>query len=159
MIQGIIIFTVCSLINVMLNTAKTIIMYRNDRLSSAFINAITFGFYTILIVLMTGEMPLLIKVLITAGTNFVGVWLSMGIMNRLRKDKLWEVRATARIEHSNQIENCLINARIKYTKLQTVDGAYSVFNIYCPNQKTSTAVHQILKQFHVKYFVSESKQL
>lgn len=159
MLKFVLIFTVCSLINVMLNTVKTIIMYRNDKLSSAFINSITYGFYVILVVLMAGEMPLWVKVVITAGTNFVGVWLSMCIMDRFHKDKLWEVRATSSVEDGVEIEKMLINAKIGYTKLQTVDRMRAVFNIYCPDQQTSAAVRQILNRFHVKYFVSETKSL
>jgi hypothetical protein len=90
----ILIFTVCSLINVMLNTVKTIIMYRNEKLSSSLINAITYGFYTIIVVLMAGDMDLWLKIILTAGTNFVGVWASMAILDRFKKDKLWKVEAT-----------------------------------------------------------------
>ena len=159
MLQFIIIFTVCSFINVILNTCKVIIMYRNDKFSSAAINAMTYGFYTVLVVLMAGSMPLWLKVVITAGTNFVGVWLSMCIMDKFRKDKMWEVRVTAAIDISEAIETLLKDARIGYTKLCTADGDRSVFNIYCPDHKTSAAVKTILNQYHVKYFVSETKSL
>lgn len=159
MLKFILIFTVCSLVNVMLNTVKTIVMYRNDKLSSSSINAVTYGFYTVIVVLMAGSMPLWVKVVITAGTNFVGVWLSMWVMDKLRKDKLWEVRATSSVEDGVEIENLLINAKIGYTKLQTVDHMRAVFNIYCSDQQTSAAVRQILHQFNVKYFVSETKSL
>ena len=159
MLKFVLIFTVCSLVNVMLNTVKTIIMYRNDKLSSAFINSITYGFYVILVVLMAGEMSLWVKVVITAGTNFVGVWLSMCIMDRFHKDKLWEVRVTSSVEDGAEIEKLLINAKIGYTKLQTANHVRVVFNIYCPDQKTSAAVRQILNRFNVKYFVSETKSL
>ena len=159
MLKFVLIFAVCSLVNVMLNTAKTIIMYRNDKLSSSFINAVTYGFYTVIVVLMAGEMPLWVKVVITAGTNFVGVWLSMCIMDRFHKDKLWEVRATSSVEDGAEIEKLLLNAKIGYTKLQTANRVRVVFNIYCPDQQTSAAVRQILNQFNVKYFVSETKSL
>ena len=41
----IILFVVCQFINVALNTAKTIIMHKEEKISSAVINAITYGFY------------------------------------------------------------------------------------------------------------------
>ena len=159
MIKFIVLFIIASFINVMLNTIKTIIMYRNEKLSSSLINAITYSVYCVVVVLMAGDMPLWVKVVITAGTNFVGVWLSMCIMDRFHKDKLWEVRATSSAKDGVEIENLLINAKIGYTKLQTVDRMRAVFNIYCPDQKTSAAVRQILNRFNVKYFVSETKSL
>ena len=90
----IIIFSVCSLLNVMLNTAKTIIMYKKQKLSSSVINAVTYGFYTVVVVLMAGEMPLIWKIGLTAITNFIGVWISMVILQKIEKDKLWKVEAT-----------------------------------------------------------------
>lgn len=159
MTKFIVLFVIASFINVMLNTIKTIIMYRNEKLSSSLINAITYSVYCVVVVLMAGEMPLWVKVVITAGTNFVGVWLSMCIMDRFHKDKLWEVRATSSVEDGVEIEKMLINSKIGYTKLQTIDRMRAVFNIYCPDQQTSAAVRQILNRFHVKYFVSETKSL
>ena len=80
-------------------------------------------------------------------------------MDRFHKDKLWEVRATSSVDDGMKIEKLLIDAKIGYTKLQTVDNMRAVFNIYCPDQKTSAAVRQILNRFNVKYFVSETKSL
>ena len=134
-------------------------MYRNEKLSSSLINAITYSVYCVVVVLMAGDMPLWVKVVITAGTNFVGVWLSMCIMDRFHKDKLWEVRATSPVDDGVKIEKLLIDAKIGYTKLQTVDNMRAVFNIYCPDQKTSAAVRPILNRFNVKYFVSDTKSL
>ena len=159
MTKFIVLFVIASFINVMLNTIKTIIMYRNEKLSSSLINAITYSVYCVVVVLMAGEMSLWVKVVITAGTNFVGVWLSMCIMDRFHKDKLWEVRVTSSVEDGAVIEKLLINAKIGYTKLQTANHVRVVFNIYCPDQKTSAAVRQILNRFNVKYFVSETKSL
>ena len=158
MLKAIIIFSVCSLVNVMLNTIKTIIMYKNEKWSSAIINAITFGFYVVLVVLMAGDMALWLKVVLTAGTNIVGVLLSMEILNRLRKDQLWEVRATVRDNEAISVNRALQGANIPFTCIPCSDN-HSVFNIYCATQKDSAAVREILRLYGAKYFVSESKIL
>lgn len=159
MLKFVIIFSLCSLINVMLNTAKTIIMYNNNKLSSSLINAITYGFYTVIVVLMAGEMALWLKIFLTAITNFGGVWLSMIILDKFRKDKLWLVQATVRAEYIGKVEKGLVNVNVPYTTLITNDEKHYVVNIFCATQKDSEMVKAILTKHNAKWFVSESKTL
>lgn len=159
MMTTIIIFTICSLINVMLSTVKTIVMYKKNILSSALVNAVTYGFYTVIVVLMAGgEMPLGWKILLTALTNFIGVALSMMIMRKLEKDKLWKVEATVIYIRKDDVCDMLNKAKVPYNYIDGV-GKYTLFNIFCSTQKQSTAVKEILKAYEAKYFVSESKTL
>ena len=85
----IIVFIVCSLINVALNTIKTIIMHKEKKISSSIINAITYGFYAIIVVMTASALPLWITILITAITNLIGVYGSMWLLERFKKDSLW----------------------------------------------------------------------
>lgn len=159
MMTTIIIFTICSLINVMLNTVKTIVMYKKNILSSALVNAVTYGFYTVIVVLMAGgEIPLGWKILLTALTNFVGVALSMMIMRKLEKDKLWKVEATVIYIRKDDVCDMLNKAKVPYNYIDGV-GKYTLFNIFCSTQQQSAAVKEILKAYDAKYFVSESKTL
>lgn len=159
MMTTIIIFTICSLINVMLSTIKTIVMYKKNILSSALVNAVTYGFYTVIVVLMAGgEMPLGWKILLTALTNFIGVALSMMIMKKLEKDKLWKVEATVIYIRKEDVCDMLNKAKVPYNYIDGV-GKYTLFNIFCSTQQQSTAVKEILKAYEAKYFVSESKTL
>lgn len=159
MMTTIIIFTICSLINVMLSTIKTIVMYKKNILSSALVNAVTYGFYTVIVVLMAGgEMPLGWKILLTALTNFIGVALSMMIMKKLEKDKLWKVEATVIYIRKEDVCDMLNKAKVPYNYIDGV-GKYTLFNIFCSTQQQSTAVKEILKAYDAKYFVSESKTL
>lgn len=155
----IIIFSIASIINVMLNTIKTIVMYDKNKLSSSLINAVTYGFYTVIVVMMAGEMPLVTKIVVTAVTNFIGVWWSMVILAKFEKDKLWEVRTTVRSSVAENVACALHDINISYSTIETIDGSHVIFNIYCPTQNDSLAIKQILKKFNAKYFVSESKTL
>ena len=99
----IILFFVCQLINVALNTAKTIIMHKEEKISSSLINAITFGFYAIIVVMTASALPLWITIVITIITNLIGVYLSMWILEKFKKDKLWEITATIDKEESKHL--------------------------------------------------------
>lgn len=156
MFKAIIIFAVCSLVNVMFNTVKTIIMYRNEKMSSAVVNAITYGFYTVVVVLMAGDMALWLKVLLTAATNFVGVWLSMLILEKLRKDKLWKIETTVPTQFVNAIEIDL--ADVPHSRIP-IDDKHTLYYFYCATQDESVQVKHMIDVYGAKYFVSESKTL
>lgn len=158
-IMTLVVFSVCSMVNVMLNTIKTIVMYKQNVLSSAFINAVTYGFYTVIVVLMAGEMPLGWKIGLTAITNFIGVVISMWIMRFFEKDKLWKIELTAKVRQIEEINALLDNARIPYNVVIDNTGRYAIYNVYCATQKQSLAVAEVVKTFKVKYFASETKTL
>ena len=85
------IFFTLQVINVILNTAKTLIMTRtNNPHLSAVINAITFGFYAAVVKQIAG-LDLTITITITVVTNVIGVYLTYWIAGKLQKDNLWKI--------------------------------------------------------------------
>ena len=75
----VIIFVVCSLINVILSTLKTLIMVNAGRGSAIIINAVCYGFYT-LVVKQLSAVNYATAVVVTILANIVGVWISYKIM-------------------------------------------------------------------------------
>lgn len=143
------IFSACSLINVILNTFKTIIMYKKNIISSANINAITYGFYTVIVVLMAGTMPLWIKIVATAITNWIGVCISMKILKKFEKDKVWKVELKVPLNYEQQIRELLSTRGV-----EIFDGLKNEKNILltciCPSQKESKIIGQIAKAYNTK---------
>lgn len=152
----IILFFVCQLINVALNTAKTIIMHKEEKISSSVINAITFGFYAIIVVMTASALPLWITIVITIITNLIGVYLSMWILEKFKKDSLWEITATVDKEESKHLATMLDLNKIAYTELQASNGKV-VFNIYSHTQKESEWIKFYLDSGNAKYIVHEER--
>lgn len=160
----ILLFVIGSFINVALNTFKTIIMHKEKKLSSSIINAITYGFYTI-IVLFTAiplishdGIDLIAKVLITIVTNFVGVWVSMVILEKFKKDSLWEIVATIKGEdNARYLETNLAIDKISYNYTNTNKEQEYVFHIYSENQNQSVCIKNYLGWVNAKYIVHEEK--
>lgn len=145
------------LINVVLNTLKTIITSRGKKIPASIINALTFGFYTIVIALTADVSNLWVNMAVTIVANLVGVYFSIAVLDKLRKDKLWEVTATAVGKDACEIEDALLVGNIAYNKQYTMKlGANEqVFHIYCPTQKESQIVKKILVDNNAKYIVHE----
>lgn len=154
----IVVFIICQLINVALNTAKTIIMHKEEKISSSIINAITYGFYAIIVVMTASELSLWITIVITAITNLIGVYGSMWVLERFKKDSLWEIVATIQgIDNARHLEINLTIDKISYNYTKTNKENEYVFHIYSENQKQSTFIKNRLDYVGAKYIVHEEK--
>ena len=155
----IVLFVVCQFINVALNTAKTIIMHKEEKISSSLINAITYGFYAIIVVMTASALPLWITIIITIVTNLIGVYGSMWLLERFKKDSLWEIVATTDRMNLEEIREYLNICEIahNYNLVDNYKNSQVVFRIYSENQKQSIETKFILDKFNAKYIVHEEK--
>ena len=153
----ILLFALCTAVNVILSTIKSILTVKGGKLSASLINAITYGFYSYVIVLTSADgMPIWLKMAITAVCNFIGVYLVKWIEEKARKDKLWKVELTVPTKYTNIIDFDLHDVPHSYIKLS---DKHTLFNFYCATQKESAKVKSIANQYEAKYFVAESKNL
>ena len=152
-------FIVFNILNVVIQTVKSIATIKCGKTMAALINAIAYGLYTYIVVLMASDgIDLWFKILTIAGANLVGVWVVKYCEEKGRKDKLWKVEATIPHTNTDQLHYELKVRNIPHNFIEDV-GQYTVFNIYCETQKESAIAKVVLDQYHAKYFVSESKTL
>ena len=154
-----IVFIVLNILNVIIQTVKSIATVKCGKTTAAIVNAIAYGLYTIVTVYMMCELDLWLKAAIVAACNLVGVYVVKLLEEKARKDKLWKVEAT--FPHKeNFIHNLKVWAEINHIALNYIDiDKYYVVNFYCPTQKESVIVKEFVDKFNGKYFVSESKTL
>ena len=152
-----IIFIVLNIVNVILQTVKSIATVKCGKGMAAIINAIAFGLYTIVTVYTMCDLPLMLKAGIVAVCNLVGVWVVKWLEEKARKDKLWKVEVTIPAEQAEQmIENCkYYGFTYNYVDIEK----YFLINFYCPTQQDSLNVKKLLQSYDAKYFVTESKTL
>ena len=149
----IIIFTVCSLVNVILSTMKTILTVRSTKIVASIVNAVTYGFYAI-VVKQLASLDLTVTVIVTIATNLIGVYLSMWLMDKMKKDCLWKISITTK---DKSIVKKIENFDIEYTlsPIQYKKETYYSIEIFSKNQKDSTIIKNILNEYKVKYNVTE----
>lgn len=153
------IFITLNILNVILQTVKSIATVKCGKVAAALVNAVAFGLYTVVTVYTMCDLPLSLKAGIVALCNLVGVYVVKLFEEKARKDKLWKVEATVPSYRSSQFSITLDNHRIEYNCIKNV-GQNTIFNIYCPTQAVSEKVRNILNHEGVKhYFVSETKTL
>ena len=147
----VIIFVVCSLVNVILSTLKTLIMVNAGRGSAIIINAVCYGFYT-LVVKQLSAVNYATAVVVTILANIVGVWISYKIMDLFKKDKLWRITVT--LKDKGELEKCIKQLE-KYNIGFTPIAKTNSVDIYSYNQKESSIIKSILENYNHKYFIQE----
>lgn len=148
-----IIFFICSLINVMLSTLKTILTVKASKGVATIINAITYGFYAI-VVKQLASLDLITTVTVTIVTNIIGVYVSMWLLEKTKKDCLWKISVTTKdnilVEKLEKFSISYVMNPVQYKK-QT----YYNIDVFSENQKDSSIIENILKEYKVKYNITE----
>jgi uncharacterized protein YebE (UPF0316 family) len=152
------IFVILNIVNVIIQTIKSIATVKCGKGMAAFVNAVAYGLYTVVVVYMVCDLPLWLKVVVIAICNLVGVFFVKWGEEKARKDKLWKVEATVPYDQWENLDYNLTNHFIEHNYI-LLGEKYAVFNIYCPTQNESKFAKQILDEHNAKYFVSESKTL
>ena len=146
----ILIFCICSLINVILSTLKSLLMINTGKKEAIIINAVCYGFYTLVVKQLTA-VNYLTAVIVTVLANIVGVWLSYLIMDKFfKKEKIWRITATLKNENDyNECCKLLKRYNIGYNR---VSDLYCL-DIYSNSCKESDIIKRILNNFNHKYFI------
>lgn len=148
-----IIFFLCSLINVMLSTLKTILTVKASKGIATLINAITYGFYAI-VVKQLASLDLITTVSVTIITNIIGVYVSMWLLEKVKKDCLWKISITTK---DKTLLNKIENFGIEYTinPVEYKKNTYYSIEVFSENQKDSAIIKNILNEYNVKYNITE----
>lgn len=148
-----IIFFICSLINVILSTLKTILTVKASKGVATIINAITYGFYAI-VVKQLASLDLITTVTVTIVTNIIGVYVSMWLLEKTKKDCLWKISVTTK---DNTLVEKLEKFSISYVMnpVQYKKQTYYNIDVFSENQKDSSIIENILKEYKVKYNITE----
>lgn len=156
------VFIILNIVNVVIQTIKSIATIKCGAWSAAAINAVAYGLYTVVVVYMNADgLGIFWKAIIIGICNLIGVYVVKLIEAKSRKDKLWKVEATI---HSQGLEpkndDCIIALKQSGVPFNYIDAnKYIIINCYCATQKESSIVKAILEYYEAKYFVSESKIL
>ena len=152
-----VLFIVCNIANVIIQTIKSIITVKGTPFSAALMNAIAYAFYTYIIVITNCDLPMWQKMLIVGLCNLVGVFVVKYIEKKQEKDKLWKIEVTIPQEDFKTVKE-FIDTKLVPANYIDIDK-YVLVNFYCKSQEQSKIIRDFLKPYHAKYFASESKSL
>lgn len=152
-----VIFVVLNVLNVIIQTVKSLVTVKCGKWAAALVNAVAYGLYTVVLVYMNCDMPLWEKVIVVGGANLVGVFVVKYFEEKGRKDRLWHFSLTALKEISNIINKELIDSELSFNCVSTT-GKYDIYNVYSKTQEESKIIIDLAKKYNIKYFASETKE-
>lgn len=148
-------FIFFNILNVVIQTVKSIATIKCGKTMAAIVNAVAYGLYTYIIVLTNCDLPMWIKVIVVALANLVGVFVVKYVEEKKRKDRLWKVELAVPFRNATTAENLIRENKISYNAV--IVGDWVMFNTYCENQKQSSKMAEISKVVGGKISAYESK--
>lgn len=152
-----ILFIVLNVVNVIIQTVKSICTIHCGKTVAAIVNAIAYGLYTVVVVYTVCELPLWQKVVVVGVANLIGVWIVKYCEEKAKKEKMWKIEFTVPKENALKVKGLLEYADVPHAYL--VLGKFVLFNTYCDTKEESVEVKKIIEMFNAKYFVSENHSL
>jgi uncharacterized protein YebE (UPF0316 family) len=147
-------FVILNVVNVIIQTVKSIATIKCGKWAAALVNAVAYGLYTVVVVYTVCDLNLWVKVAVVAIANLIGVYVVKLFEEKSRKDRLWKIEATFDIEHLEEIHN---KVALSHSYIEI--GDHVIFNFYAENQRQSAIARDVIQKYNGKYFVSESKVL
>lgn len=147
-------FVILNLVNVLISTARSLCTIKGGKWVASCMNALCYGYYTIIIVITaTYEMPLIMKCLAVAVVNFVGVFTVKLCEEKITKDKPWIIMATAKVNDNaiKDVAEKLKDLDIKLLYSTVIENKLYSLQIFSNDSKETTMVKSILENYDIKY--------
>ena len=143
--KEVLIFFVISLVNVMLSTVKSVLTVKATKGVATLINAISYGFYAV-VVKQLASLDLGATVTITILTNIIGVYISLWIVEKFKKDRLWKICLST--QHKEILEVLDVN-EIPFTigKTKSNFETYYSIEIYSKTQEVSMKIKNLINEY------------
>lgn len=151
-------YIIFSVLNVIIQTIKSIATIKCNKYVASVVNAIAYGLYTYIIFITSDEsLGLWFKIIVVAIANLIGVFVVKYFEEKNRKDRLWKIETTFS-NSENFIKNLEVWAKVNDISFNYINiDKYVIVNFYCPTQKESAIVKEFITKFNGKYFISETK--
>lgn len=149
------IFIILNVANVIIQTVKSIATINCGKWVASITNAVAYGLYTIVVVYMVCDLPLMLKAGIIAVANLIGVYVVKLIEEKTKKDKMWKVEVAIPVDKAREFSQVVQNIPHNFNRV----GKYTMFNLYCATQNESKVVKEYAVRYKGKYSAYESKAL
>jgi hypothetical protein len=113
-------------------------------------NAVSYSINILVVIYTVMDFSIWLKILITAITNFAGTYLGIYLMEKTRKDRLWEISGTVSTTSDYLAIKTYLHEYpdIKYHTLTLDDQQGYIFYIYTKTKAESKIIKNILHQYN-----------
>ena len=153
-----ILFILLQLINVIFSTIKTLAVTKGTKSQAVLISGIYYGYYSFVIkAVASPDNNVIFVALVTMFTNFLGVFISLTLMDKLKKDRLWLMKITVSKQETEELKREFTNNNIKYLSLVSNWEKMDAIEVYSYTKEETTKIKNIINEFEsVKSCVIET---
>lgn len=152
----IVLFTILQLVNVILSTIRSVLTVKSGKIVASVASAIYFGFYTIIVIYTAADnMDLWIKILISAATNLVGTYIGKLILDKSKKERLWDITATVKARYLKELCDELNKESLLHTRIEMNNPKYYLIHTYAKGKEESRKIRDILAKYDAYVIVHE----
>ena len=148
-------FVILNVLNVIIQTAKSIVTIKCGKGVAALVNAIAYGLYTVVLVYMNCDIPLWEKVIVVGSANLIGVYIVKFFEEKSKKDKLWKIEFSLKKGYFDSAVKELNINDISYNS--SIFGEYVTITAFANTQEETKIINNIVKKYNAKYFITETK--
>ena len=148
-------FVILNVLNVIIQTAKSIVTIKCGKGVAALVNAIAYGLYTVVLVYMNCDIPLWEKVIVVGSANLIGVYIVKFFEEKSKKDKLWKIEFSLKKGYFDSAVKELNINDISYNF--STFGEYITITAFANTQEETKIISNIVKKNNAKYFITETK--
>lgn len=148
-------FVILNVLNVIIQTAKSIVTIKCGKGIAALVNAIAYGLYTVVLVYMNCDIPLWEKVIVVGSANLIGVYIVKFFEEKSKKDKLWKIEFSLKKGYLDSAVAELNINDISYNF--STFGEYVTITAFANTQEETKIINNIVKKNNAKYFITETK--
>lgn len=148
-------FVILNVLNVIIQTAKSIVTIKCGKGVAALVNAIAYGLYTVVLVYMNCDIPLWEKVIVVGSANLIGVYVVKFFEEKSKKDKLWKIEFSLKKGYFDSAVKELNINDISYNF--STFGEYITITAFANTQEETKIISNIVKKNNAKYFITETK--
>lgn len=148
-------FVILNVLNVIIQTAKSIATIKCGKGIAALVNAIAYGLYTVVLVYMNCDIPLWEKVIVVGSANLIGVYVVKFFEEKSKKDKLWKIEFSLKKGYLDSAVKELNINDISYNF--STFGEYITITAFANTQEETKIISNIVKKNNAKYFITETK--
>ena len=148
------IFITLNVVNVILQTVKSLVTNKGNKYTAAIMNAVAYGLYTVVLVYMTCDLSTGMKAFIVGTCNLIGVYIVKSLEEKTAKRRIYKIEFTVTRAVKDEM---LTNENLDSYNFIDVDG-FTVFNFYVADKKELKNVKAIINRYNGKYIITEGKQ-
>jgi 6-pyruvoyl-tetrahydropterin synthase len=147
-----IIFIVLNIINVILQTVKSLATTKGGKISASVMNAVAYAVYTVVLVYMTCELSTVSKALIVGGCNLVGVYIVKSLEEKKAKRKIYKIEFTVSDDTLNKM---IKTENLNHYNIVTV-GEMNIINFYV-DKKELKDIKILTEKYDGKYIITKGE--